>query len=356
MNALAPRERVIILLAVAGTIAAGVANGMHAPPVARFAVAGIALALLAATVSMSTEQVGERLGPGATGVLQGALANLPEMCVGVFGLRAGLITVVQSMLVGSILANNLLVLGLAIMAGGAVNGMQRFSREQPRTISSLMMLAVAAIMMPTIATQVHAPAAGHIEPATIVVSLVLLIVFLASLPVSLRGSAPVVEEDAEEQAAPALWPMWMSAGLLVMAGIGSAFVSDWFVDAMSPAILRLHISQAFTGLVIVAIAGNAVENAVAVQLARRNQMDYAVSVILNSGLQVALCLTPVLCLLSYVIGGPHLTLVMKPLLVVALFLSTLVSTVVVYDGESIWLEGAALVGLYIIIASQFWWG
>src|SRR6266487_6171502 len=140
------------------------------------------------------------------------------------------------------------------------------------------------------------------------------------------------------------------------AGVGSAFVSDWFVNALTPAINTLHISQAFTGLVIVALAGNAVENVVGIQFAARNQSDFAMSVILNSSLQVALGLTPVLVLLSFIIGGAHLTLVMAPLLVAALSLSAILSTVIIYDGESTWLEGMALIGLYGMIAVSFWWG
>jgi Ca2+:H+ antiporter len=133
-------------------------------------------------------------------------------------------------------------------------------------------------------------------------------------------------------------------------------VSDWFVDALQPAMAALGISEAFAGLVIVAIAGNAIENLIGIQLAWRNQADYAISVILNSSLQVALGLFPVLLLLSFVLGGSVLTFVLSPLLVVALALATLVSAIVVFDGESIWPEGLALVGLYSIIAAAFWWG
>ena len=144
--------------------------------------------------------------------------------------------------------------------------------------------------------------------------------------------------------------------ILIGAGVGAAFVSDWFIAALTPAITTLHISQAFTGLVIVALAGNAVENVVGVQLAARNQQDYAISVILNSSLQIALGLIPVLVLLSFVIGGAHLTLVLPPLLVAALGLTAILTTVIIYDGESTWLEGLALMGLYCIIAVSFWWG
>jgi Ca2+:H+ antiporter len=142
----------------------------------------------------------------------------------------------------------------------------------------------------------------------------------------------------------------------VIAGFGSAFVSDWFVSTLTPATQALHLSEAFTGLVIVALAGNAVENVVGVRFAARNKMDYAISVILNSSLQVALALIPALVLLSLVIGGAHLTLVLPPLLLAALGFAAVLGTIIVYDGESTWIEGLALIGLYGIIAVAFWWG
>jgi Ca2+:H+ antiporter len=118
----------------------------------------------------------------------------------------------------------------------------------------------------------------------------------------------------------------------------------------------LHISQAFAGLVIVAIAGNAVENVVGIRLAMKNKPDFAISVVLNSSLQVALALTPILVILSYFFTPVALTLVLPPLLVVALALAAILSALIVYDGESNWLEGLALIGLYIMIAISFWWG
>jgi Ca2+:H+ antiporter len=133
-------------------------------------------------------------------------------------------------------------------------------------------------------------------------------------------------------------------------------VSEWFVDALVPATKALGISEAFSGLVVVAIAGNAIENVVGIQLAVKNKADYALSVILNSSLQIALALIPVLVFLSFVIGSTPLTLVLSPLLVVAMVLSAVVSAVIVFDGESIWLEGVALIGLYIVLVSAFWWG
>jgi Ca2+:H+ antiporter len=152
------------------------------------------------------------------------------------------------------------------------------------------------------------------------------------------------------------WPLWLAVGMLAFTGVLAAFVSDWFVHALEPAIQTLHISQAFAGLVIVAIAGNAVENVVGIQLAARNQADYALSVILNSPLQIALVLAPALVLLSFVIGGTAFTLVFPAMLVTVVVAAVLAVSFIIIDGESVWLEGAALLGLYAVIASSFWWG
>jgi Ca2+:H+ antiporter len=152
------------------------------------------------------------------------------------------------------------------------------------------------------------------------------------------------------------WSLSVTVAVLGATAVGAAFVADWFVGSLQPAAQTLGLSQAFVGLVIVALAGNAVEHVVGVQLAVRNDMDTALSIILNSSMQIALGLFPLLVVLSLVIGGAHLTLVLAPLLVTALALTALLSAVVVFDGESNWVEGLALTGLYVIIAAAFWWG
>ena len=144
----------------------------------------------------------------------------------------------------------------------------------------------------------------------------------------------------------------MSDGTAIVA---AAFTSDWFVDALTPAIHTLHMSQAFAGLVVVAIAGNAVENVVGVQLASRNRPDFAISVIINSSLQVALALTPALVFISLAFSTP-LTLVFPALLAVLLILSAVLGALVVDDGRSTWQEGVVLVGFYVVIAASVWWG
>jgi Ca2+:H+ antiporter len=251
------------------------------------------------------------------------------------------------------------VLGLAILIGGIKNGRKRFDSESPRMIASLMMLAVAALTVPTLAAELHTPAANHEHALSAACAVLLLVVFAASLPFSLSADPAKSVRHAEpkdDHRSDAAWSLPLAVTVLVVSSLGAALVSEWFVSALEPAIEALHISQAFAGIVVVAIAGNAVENVAGIRLAAKNRPDYAMSVILNSSLLIALVVSPALVLLSFFLGGPVLTLVLPPLLIAALLLTTLTSAIIVNDGETIWLEGVALIGLYCIIAAAFWWG
>lgn len=335
-------------------VLAGLAHYLKWGSIAPFVISGVAVALLASLVGRSVDQLGDRFGPGATGVLQSALGNLPELFISLFALKQGLVGVVQAALIGSILGNLLLVMGLAFVVGGLRHGSQSIDSGRARTISTLMLVAVFAMVFPGLASWIHEPAGSHERALSIIASIVLLVLFVLTLPDSLRRQKGA--EQGEPPGEELRWPLWLAVGLLALAGVLAAFVSDWFVDALQPAMSAWHISDAFAGLVIVALAGNAIENVVGVQLAARNQSDYAFQLIINSPLQIALVLAPALVILSGLLGFTTLTLVFSPLLVVAVFASVLIAVVITVDGESNWMEGASLIGVYVVIAATFWWG
>src|SRR5665647_643689 len=213
--------------------------------------------------------------------------------------------------------------------------------------------------VPALTGALHTPAAGHEGALSVVTAVVLLVLFGLSLPAAVAKDGQEPEKRVRHATAQAAnveqWPLALAIGLLAAAGVGAAFVSEWFVAALTPAMDVVHISPTFAGLVIVAIAGNAVENVVGIQLALRNQADYALSVILQSPLQVALVVAPVLVLAAPLVGATF-TLVLSPLLLAALLISALVTFIVVFDGESTWFEGTTLIGLYVLLAAGFWWG
>jgi Ca2+:H+ antiporter len=342
------RDVIELGLAAVAVAAAAACRYAGAGHVVTFVVAALALAVLARLVGAATDQLGARLGSGAAGVVQSALGNLPELFVALFALHQGLVGVVQAALVGSILANSVLVLGVAFVVGGLRHGVQRFDSSRARMISTLTLLAAATMALPSLAHAFHTPAAPHSHVLSLVCACVLLAVFLLTLPAFLAATPG-------EESEPPRWSALTTALVLGGAGLGAAFASDWFVGALTPAIHTLHMSQDFAGLVIVAIAGNAVENVVGLQLAARNRVDFAISVIVNSSLQIALALTPVLVLVS-LLFATHLTLVFPTLLALVLVISAILGAFVVNDGESTWQEGCVLVGFYVVIATSFWWG
>ena len=351
------QPRLFIGAAALFTAASAVLEVTGASDVVRFVVAGLALAALAAVIGQAIEAVGEHLGPGATGLLQSTLGNLPELFVGIFALHDGLYQVVRAALVGSILGNAVLVLGCAFVAGGLRHGPQRFEPSEARLYGSLLLLAVAALLVPTLAHHLDTPAAAHTTVLSDICAAVLLGVYACSVPFTLQlSSNEAPSGEGSDAGAGTAVPLRVSLVILIAASAVAALVSDWFVGALEPATRSLGLTQTFTGLVVVAIASNAVEHGVGVRFALKAKPAYALSSTLSSPLQVALLLTPVLVLLSNFVGPNSLTLVFPPLLVASLAVSAVVVVTVIYDGEYTWIEGVALIGLYIMLAAGFWWG
>jgi len=347
MGRLTARERLALLLVLVFAVLAGVSHYAHWAPVPRFALATLALAGLAWVVSFATEQLGERFGPAVTGMLQSTLGNLPELFVVIFALQKGELVVAQTAIVGSIFANAMLVLGLVIVVGArrAPDGVMRFSHRLPRDTATLLLVAVFIIVLLGLSLASHDPASHHVQTISAVGAVSLLVVYLAWVVPYLRSDT----RPSELHAHPRL-SLPFTVALLLAGGVASAFVSEWFVDALSPAISQLHLSQAFAGLVIVAIAGNAVENTAGLVLAWKGRSDLAISVVKNSVAQIAAFLFPLLVLISFLLATT-LSFALAPVYIGALLVMALAMWQVTADGEAAEFEGWALVALYVILAT-----
>jgi len=327
------------------TALAGLAHYAGWTSVAAFVIATVALAGLACLVAVATEQVGEHLGPAATGLLQSSVGNLPELFVVIFALRAGEHVVAQSAIVGSLFANALLVLGIVLMVGALrrrAGGVMRFDPRIVRATATMLFVCLFAIVLVALSLASGGAVRHHVDAVSAIAAVLLLGVYLAWIVPHVRG-------EERPLAASAKLSLAAAAMLLIAAGTASGFVSDWFVDALRPAIAQLHVSQAFAGLVIVALAGNAVENAAGVSLAAKGQSDLAVSVVVNSVAQIAAFLFPLLVLVSLALHT-HLTFALPGLYIGALALSAVAVWQITEDGEARPFEGLALVAIYAILA------
>jgi Ca2+:H+ antiporter len=341
-------ERVVIAAVLVLTAIAGVTRYVHGvDPIVAFIPATLALAGQAYIVSIATEQLGHRLGPSLAGLLQATIGNLPEVFVVIFALQAHAVTVAQTAIIGSILVNALLVLGIVLLVGSlrSEGELMKFSARLPNDTATLLLVASFIIVLVGLVIASQDPASHHTKTISIVGSVAILCVYGAWLRQYLRtGDAP------KATASPARLSTATAITLLVVAGLGSAFVSDWFVHALEPTIHKVHISQAFAGLVIVSTAGNAIENVTAIALAFKGQADLAISVVKNSVAQIAAFVYPALVLISLVTAR-SLTFSMAPVYIGALFGTAIIVWQITGDGEATPFEGAALIATFVILAT-----
>jgi Ca2+:H+ antiporter len=251
--------------------------------------------------------------------------------------------------VGSLFANALLVLGLVIVVGARRDGIMRFRARLPQDTATLLFLAGFIIVLVGISAETHDPASDDIVTISAIAAVLLLVVYGVWVYGYLRSESAAAAGEPPAPLPATGMPLRTAIVLLALGGIGSAFVSEWFIDALRPTIDQLGVSAQFAGLVIVAIAGNAVEHAVGVVLAAKGQADLAISVVKNSVAQVAAFLAPALVLVS-LLFQEHLTFDLAPVYIAALALTSLSIWQVTGDGEATYFEGAALIATYVILA------
>ena len=357
-------DRRLLAIVLGVTTAAGILNSTNGSPVLAFLTSAIALGSIARLVVRSVEAVSDRIGRGLNGLLQSLLGNLPEIFVILFALKAGLYEIVKATIVGSVIANILLVMGVAFVVGGRKYGRQSFNVVSARQLSMLLALSVFALAIPSLAASFNTPAVEYERQITVVISLLLIVLFLASIPDTIRhanhespvtgtNEALVAARETEEHGQ---WTSNVAILMVLVAISGSIVVSSWFVEVLPPAMSTLGISEAFAGLIIVALASNVVESFSGIQLAARDQQSYALQIILQSPVQVAMIVAPLIALAAPLVGAATFTLVLSPLLLAVMFMAVFIAIVVVSDGQSTWFEGAALITLYLGIATAFWWG
>ena len=357
-------DRRSLALAVASTLAAGILHQSKGNEAVAFIFTALSIAALTNLVGTSIEALGDRLGPGKTSLIQSFFGNMPLFFVLLFAIRDGLYELAKAAVVGSVLANVLLITGIGFFVGGRRHGTQALNGYLHRQLMFLTVLSVFIISMPTAASSLHLPAASQIHLLTFVVAILLFALFALSVYDNLRhrGSrSPMLSSreayeaktKAEEHGQ---WPLKLAIAMVAISMGASIAVSYWFIDVLPTATTSLGLSTAFTGFVIVALASNAIENAVGIRLAYNNQPDFALQVVLQSPVGVIMTITPFLALISPLIGADAFTLVLSPMMVTALIVSVVVLIVVVTDGEATWFKGASMVALYLALATSFWWG
>jgi Ca2+:H+ antiporter len=341
--------RLLYILLIFAPVAI-VAELLHASPVVVFVASSLGVIPLAGLVGDATEELAAQTGPRVGGLLNATLGNAAELIITIFAIRAGLLELVKASITGSILGNLLLVLGLSIFMGGLENGKQRFDRSQAGLNGTMLILAVIAIIVPSIFGLAIEPDHEAVEWLSISVAIVMIIVYVLSIVYTFTtgGTEPLSHTPAH----PARWSVRTALLVLLISTAGIAWLSEVLVGSVEHVTENLGLSEFFVGIIIVPIVGNVAEHLVAVEVAIKNRMELSLSISLGSSLQIALFVAPLLVFISLLMGNP-MDLIFNEFELVALAGASLIAALVALDGESNWLEGVQLLVVYIILAVAF---
>jgi Ca2+:H+ antiporter len=327
-----------------------------------FFAAGLAIVPAAALIVRSTEQIASYTGEAIGGLLNASFGNAPELIVAVVALRAGLLDMVRASLVGGILANLLLALGLSFLAGGLRNHTQTYNAAAARLYGSMTLLAALSLMVPSAFSRLLAPGAPVREEALLNfgLALVLLVAYALYLLFQLKthpdefAGEPGKLSDVAEQTHEARWSLPRAVLSLLGASVLAAWMSEVLVGAAQGTGEALGMSQTFIGIVFLAIVGGAAGPPAAIVMATRNKMDLSMGIALGAAIQIALFVAPVLVLASYFIAPEPLMLSFSRLEVGAVFMAALIGAIVAGDGRSNWYKGVQLIAVYVMIALMFY--
>ena len=327
----------LYFLLVLGPIAIA-AEYMHAAPLVVFSLSALAIIPLSGLLGAATEELAGHTGPTIGGLLNATLGNLAELIIAILALRAGMIDLVKASITGSILGNLLLVLGAAQLAGGLKYKVQKFNPNLAGLSVSLLMIAVIGLVVPSIFFATH-PDPAHVKTVRMseFVAVALIVGYLLSLLYSM-GTHKAVFGEGGDIASGETQPHWSLKRAIVMLLLAAAAIG-W-------------LSEVFVGLILVPIIGNAAEHSSAVLMAMKNRMDLAVSIAVGSSIQVALLIAPLLVFFGLVFGQP-MDLAFQLMEIVSVALAVMVTSTVVRDAESNWLEGAFLLLAYAVLGIAF---
>ena len=336
---------VLAILAVVGAF-------LDWPPVLVFFLSALGVIPMASFMGKATEELAIYTGPKLGGLLNATLGNAAELIIAIIAIREGLLTLVLASITGSILGNILLILGLSVLLGGLRFGEQKFDRTQAGVNATMLILAIIALAIPSFFNvRIAEENADFVEYLSLGTAVVMMVIYALSIVFSFRITS-TQEELAQAQGHEPAWSRNRSIIVLIAATLSIVVLSEVLVGAVEPVVHELGISEFFLGIILIPLVGNVAEHLVAVQVAMKNKMELSLSISIGSSLQIALFVTPVLVFVSLLLGNP-LQLTFDQFEIVAMIGASLIAALIALDDKSNWLEGAQLLGVYIIIALAF---
>jgi Ca2+:H+ antiporter len=321
-----------------------------ASPVVVFIGAGVAVAGLAWVLGVATEEAGEAAGPRISALLNATFGNLPEMIIVILAIREGLLDVARASIIGSVIGNVLLILGAALAFSGWKNGRQTFDRAAAGLNATMLVLATAALAIPTLFAATTGTSLGDERGLTHLMAVIMIALYALYLLASFQDP----ERGGDISHGTPRWSIPLSLTMLALTALATGVLSEILVAAIEPTIEQTGISEVFIGLIIVPLVGNVAEHMAAVKIAAGGNLDFAMGIAYNSALQVALGVTAVAIAAGYIFDH-ELVLDFNALEIAFLIAATMLAGLVASNGNANWIEGVQLLAIYAMACIVFWY-
>jgi len=322
-----------------------------------FLTASLAIVPLAGFMGTATEELAKCLGPGIGGLLNATFGNATELIICIVAVQSGQIEVVKASMIGSIIGNVLLVLGLSVLLGGVKHKMQIFNKDVAQSHATMLALAVVGLLVPALFVRAkgitETAADPHISALSMGVAGVMMVLYVGSLVFSLRTHENLFRGGEEEGHDPPEWSRKKAMIVLLVATIFVALESELLVHSIEPVLAQWHIGKLFLGVILLPIIGNAAEHSTAVMMAMKNKMDISFNIAISSSTQIAMFVIPLIIFVSPLLGHP-VTILFSNYELISITSAAGIGVLISMDGKSHWLEGAQLLAVYVIVGLAFY--
>ena len=328
----------------------------HAPPAVMFVTACLAIVPLAGFIGHATDELAKYVGPSIGGLMNATFGNATELIIALIALHSGQVEVVKASIVGSIIGNLLLVLGLSILLGGLKHKTQTFNRDLAGMYAATLTLGTIALLVPALFVRstgmIETPRDTRLLHLSLGVAGILILLYIGSLLFSLKTHEHLMVCE-EEESEPPKWSKAKAIAVLFASAVFVALESEFLVSAIDPVVKQWHLSEIFIGIIVIPIIGNAAEHSAAVMLALKNKMDLSFSIAVSSSTQVAMFVAPFAVFAGLAMGKP-ITMLYSNFELISIAVSVFIVSLIALDGKCHWLEGAQLLAVYAIIALAFY--
>ena len=351
----------IMLIGAPIAIASKILGG---PTAVVFAAAAIALMPLALLMGRATEELAIRSGPGLSAFLLATFGNATELIIAIVAIDRGLVAVARASMVGSIIINVLLVLGLSFVVGGIKFPVMNFNRISASATLSMLSVSFVGVLFPTMYYySVHgfediSDIPVEIEDLSLFVAAVLLAVYALYMIFSMRTHKRYfngmvdepIERTRKSEPELATWPTRTAVLMLFLSMVSVVGIAELLIGETEELVKDTGISEFFIAIVIIALVGNAAEHSSAILMAWRGRIELSFQIAMGSSVQIALLAVPVLVFVSLALGNP-MALVFTPFSLMAMISTLAIAIVITLDGQATWFEGAMLVSIYMLLVA-----